>query len=89
MKSSLLKAIGLGLTFVLLVWVLGLIRTFIADILFLPGMWLAQLISPGGVHSDFLGAFFGYTTLVMNVVFYGALFTATFEIIRRRRAHHS
>jgi hypothetical protein len=87
MKNSLLKAIGFGLAFVMLLWVLGRVRTFIADIVFLPGIWLAQLISPGGVHSDFLGPFFGYTALLMNVVFYVVIFTAMFETIRRRRSH--
>jgi hypothetical protein len=85
MRQPLLKSVLLGSAFVLLIWALGRLAAFktVAEYIFLPGVWLAEIIIHGGIHADFLGAFFGYIAIVLNVLFYVVLIAIVLAVIRK------
>ena len=87
MKNSLLRATEVGLAFVLLIWALGQMQSFAAtaEMILLPGIWLMQFVTPGGVHSDFLGEFSGYIALSMAFIFYAVVFGIILEVLRRHK----
>ena len=89
MKGSLLRGITAGLIFEVLIWSLAQIQSFaaVAEMILLPGVWLMQFITPGGVHSDFLGELSGYIAWAMAFVFYAFVFSVLFDILRRRKTH--